>query len=151
MTCCFTPTWLSVDGTKEGMPKDWVAYEKLIADTVKHCAEKGRKPAYWEVWNEPNLHAGGFLKGDMANLMEIYTHFAKAVRSADATAKVGGGGFSGPDMVWIRGLAEYADKNDLPLDFMSWHVYDMLPDGLAASIESVRNSWPSTRSSKTPG
>ena len=61
MTCCFTPTWLSVDGTKEGMPNNWTDYEHLISDTVS-TATRGLHPAYWEVWNEPDLNGGGFLK-----------------------------------------------------------------------------------------
>ena len=138
MTCCFTPTWLSVDGTKEGMPKDWAAYEKLIADTVRHCKEQGFNVAYWEVWNEPNLGGGGFLKGGLKEFLEIYRHFAAAVRHADPTALVGGPGLASPDMVWMRAFVEFCDANDLPMDFVSWHVYDLMPDGLAASIEATR-------------
>ena len=140
MTNCFTPPWLSVDGTKEGMPKNWTQYEQVIKDVVAHCKAKGWNVRLWEVWNEPNLSGGGFLKGTMADFQTIYSHFTHAVKAADSTAMVGGGGFASPDMVWINGLRDYAHTNSLPLDFMSWHVYDMMPDGIAASIDAVRGS-----------
>lgn len=138
MTCCFTPKWLSVDGTKEGIPRSWDEYEKLVRDTVAHCKEKGFRVAYWESWNEPNLSGDGFLKGKLPQFLELHAHFVKAVRQADASARVGGGGFASPDTVWIRELVEHSARNDLPLDFVSWHVYDLLPEGLGASIDATR-------------
>lgn len=140
MTCCFTPRWLSVDGTKEGMPRDWDAYERLIGDTVRHCRRMGWRVRYWEVWNEPDLETSEqrFLNGGIGDLCEIYGHFARAVRRADRDALVGGGGFARANMAWMRSLVQYAHDHDLPLDFLSWHGYELTPDGIASSIDSAR-------------
>jgi beta-xylosidase len=139
MTCCFTPKWLSESGTRWGLPNDWDAYEKLIRDTVAHCREKGFDVAYWEAWNEPNLktpHA--FLEGTREDYLELYSHFVRAVRAVDPQAKVGGPALASPDMEWIEAQLAYAQKHDLPLDFLSWHAYDLPPEGFAASIDAVR-------------
>lgn len=139
MTCCFTPEWLSADESKEGKPTDWDAYERLLIDTVHHCHEHGWRVRYWEVWNEPDLTTGTrFLDGNLDDLCEIYTHFAGAVRAADPRAKVGGGGFARFNEQWLLGLVVHADKNELPLDFLSWHGYELTPDGIADSIKSAR-------------
>ncbi len=139
MTCCFTPKWLSESGTRWGLPNDWEAYEKLIYDTVVHCREKGFDIAYWEAWNEPNLKSPhAFLEGTREDYLELYSHFVRAVRSADPQAKVGGPALASPDMEWIEAQLAYAQEHELPLDFLSWHAYDLPPEGFAASIDAVR-------------
>ncbi len=140
MTCCFTPGWLSVDGSKEGLPSYWGAYERLIADTVRHCREQGFDVAYWEAWNEPDLHGGRFLKGDLDDFLELYGHFARAVRSADPNAKVGGPGCANANVPWIDALAAHCKAETLPLDFVSWHVYDLSPRDTAGSVDAMRRT-----------
>ncbi len=151
MTCCFTPEWLSIDGSKEGIPKNWDDYESLISALVTHCKEKGYVVEYWEVWNEPDLSGGAFLKGGFEELASIYRHFASAIRSVEPDARVGGGGFSSPSPAWTRKLVEFCVKENLPSDFLSWHVYDLSPDGLSASISAARkilSDYPSMKNTR---
>jgi lambda repressor-like predicted transcriptional regulator len=136
MTCCFTPAWLSVDGTKEGLPSDWEAYERLIADTVRHCKEKDWPVRYWEAWNEPDL-SDSFLKGGIEDFNRLYGHFTRAVRSADRNARVGGGAFSKPDTEWIGGFLDHVRDGKLPLDFVSWHGYALSPAAWASTTKLV--------------
>ncbi len=76
----------------------------------------------WEVWNEPNLKQSW--SHSSKNFYEFYTKVAKAIRSADPSARVGTCALA---VNWPRDYQEdliaYCEKNKVPLDFYSWHYY----------------------------
>lgn len=79
---------------------------------------------YWEVWNEPDL-GKVFWSGTPEQFYELYGKVARAVKSADPDAEVGGPALSesaqeGP---YREGFLEYVKAHGLPLDFFSWHHY----------------------------
>lgn len=84
---------------------------------------------YWEVWNEPDL-GKVFWSGTPEQFYTLYAKVARAVKSADPNAQVGGPALSeawqqGP---YWQGFLEYVKAHGLPLDFFSWHHYSVDAD-----------------------
>lgn len=120
-------------------PGDYNLYDSTITAMANVIKTWDLTP-YFEFWNEPELQ----WKGTEAELIEMYTHTAIAIKAADPTAKVGGLGANGwangtawlepprygyiPDsladqMSMIGHLIDSAAANNVPLDFVSWHAF----------------------------
>jgi len=80
---------------------------------------------YWEVWNEPDFRV--FWTGTPQQYYELYEKVARAVKSADASAQVGGPTISQPlDATPYReGFLDFVRAKNLPLDFFAWHFYTL--------------------------
>ncbi|MBX9245810.1 beta-xylosidase [Actinotalea ferrariae] len=106
----------------------------------------------FEVWNEPNL-VPHFWTGTRTQYFELYEATARSIKAIDPALKVGGPSSSvfvpdarydgeshdrsveaataeapDPDAlpwkpVWIRELIDYCAERDLPIDFLSTHLY----------------------------
>ncbi|WP_313170416.1 GH39 family glycosyl hydrolase [Massilia oculi] len=104
-------------------PRDYGQWERLIEALARHWTERyGRDEVaswYFEVWNEPNLD--GFWAGTQDEYFRLYTHAARAVKRVDPAYRVGGPATAGA--AWIPEMIAYADKNKVPLDFVSTHSY----------------------------
>ncbi len=76
---------------------------------------------YWEVLNEPD---GRFAP---TKYYELYGKIARAVKAADANALIGGPAlmftYQGP--TYREDFLEYLRKNNLPLDYWSFHDYSV--------------------------
>lgn len=77
---------------------------------------------YWEFWNEPD---GLFWSGTPQQFYSLYEKTARALKSVDATLKVGGDGKALPsdDGGYREGFLDYCASHHVPLDFYSWHTY----------------------------
>ena len=75
---------------------------------------------YFEVWNEPNID---FWTGEpkQATYFELYDHAARAVKRADTRLRVGGPATA--QAAWIPDMIAHAMEDQVPLDFVSTHVY----------------------------
>jgi hypothetical protein len=124
----YTPPLLQPQGGSEiSPPTDLKLWEEIVYSIVRHInIEKGYKVKYWEVWNEPN-HSG-FWSGTMEQYFELYAATVRGALRADPTIKIGGGAFSSSVTDWIKGLMDYAKANNLRLDFVSWHDYNVAPE-----------------------
>ena len=106
----------------------------------------------FEVWNEPNL-VPHFWTGTRSEYFQLYEATVRAIKGIDPSLKVGGPSSSvfvpdarydgefhdksveattaeapDPDVlpwkpVWIHELIEYCAERDLPIDFLSTHLY----------------------------
>lgn len=117
-------------GGGANVPADIDIYADLIGEAVKRYSADislsgiPRKIAYWEIWNEPDLLI--FWGGNAATFYEMYEKVARKIKSIDPTAKVGGPGVADGENgtgVYTKGLVAYCQKNNVPLDFLSWHYY----------------------------
>lgn len=104
-------------------------YGEVINKIVRHYADMGYTGWYWESHNEPE---DGHM-GNVNKVCEEYGAFAKAVKSADPTAKVGGIGYRNGDVSkdasWKTTFFSYLQNNkDIPIDFVSIHVYSGVTD-----------------------
>lgn len=135
------------NGGGSNVPADLDIYANLVGEAVRRYSADislsgiPRKIAYWEIWNEPDLW--GFWTGTSSQYYALYEKVARKIKSIDPMAKVGGCGItngedaSGP---YTRGLLSYCQRNNVPLDFLSWHYYTQRqtdPNGFArcASIQ----------------
>jgi xylan 1,4-beta-xylosidase len=117
-------------------PKDyskWAAFIRAFAvhETERYGAQEVRS-WYFEVWNEPNLTGfwmgttGGKSYGEFAPIaraeyFKLYESTARALKSVDATYRVGGPATAGSG--WIDETLAYCAQKGLPLDFVSTHTY----------------------------
>ncbi len=143
-------------------PEKYSEWGRLIKELVQHWKERYGlneiRQWYYEVWNEPNLHA--FWNGTRSQYFELYKESVLAVKSVDEELRVGGPATSNfvPDDrfesekelvekqithmvedldslqwkgVWIERFLEYCANENLPVDFVSAHPYptDFALDG----------------------
>jgi xylan 1,4-beta-xylosidase len=107
--------------TSHPQPDKWTA---LIDAFVRHLVQRYGldevRTWYFEFWNEPNLD--GFWEGaDQAAYMDYYGRTARAIKAIDPALQVGGPSTAGA--AWVPELLAYADRNGLPVDFVTTHTY----------------------------
>ena len=105
-------------------PKDYAKWDALITAFAKHLIEHYGiaevSQWYFEVWNEPNID---FWTGRPAQqtYFELYDHTARALKAVNKELRVGGPATA--QAAWIGDMIAHAAKNNVPLDFVSTHVY----------------------------
>jgi hypothetical protein len=119
-------------GEKSGVPdsftkdSDYDHYAEIARHVVLHY-NKGWNNGfhydvkYWEVLNEPD---GRF---DPDKYFKLYGKLAKAVKSADSNALIGGPAlmFTHQGPAYKENFLQYVKDNKLPLDFWSFHDYNV--------------------------
>lgn len=103
-------------------PRKWEDWRDLVQAFTKHCVSRYgiAEVSTWkfEVWNEPNIN---FWAGSQEEYFELYRQSALAVRSVDKRIQVGGPATA--QLGWIPDLIRYCSQHNVPLDFVSSHVY----------------------------
>src|SRR6184192_1455274 len=105
-------------------PKDWEKWDQLITAFIKHLVERyGIDEVarwYFEVWNEPNID---FWAGEpkQATYWQLYDHTARAIKKVNTRLRVGGP--TTAQAAWVDVFIEHCARNNVPLDFVSTHVY----------------------------
>lgn len=129
-------------------PKDYDRWGELIRATVRHCIQRYGldevRAWYFEVWNEPNLF-NGFWSGTQAEYFKLYETTVQAIKSVDASLRVGGpassdsGGVKAP---WVEDFIAFCAAQKLPVDFISTHPYpNSWPlDGFGTTLMGYRNA-----------
>jgi xylan 1,4-beta-xylosidase len=120
-------------------PKDYAKWAAFIAAFTRHITERYGaaevRTWYFEVWNEPNLTGfwigttGGKTEAEFAPIAraeyyKLYATTVRAVKSVDATYRVGGPATAGSG--WIDETLAHCAEQKLPLDFISTHSYATL-------------------------
>lgn len=104
-------------------PARWEEWHDLVRAFALHCVERYGLPEvrtwHFEVWNEPNL--SGFWSGTKEDYFQLYAHAARALKSVDADLRVGGPASSKAH--WLADLIEFCTAQNVPLDFISTHLY----------------------------
>lgn len=139
----YTPPALARDSVY-GPPRDLALWQELVYQTVYHLnIERELGIQFWEVWNEPNLPH--FWSGTLDEYLQLYQATARGALRADTSIKIGGPatasnrnlGEAFPwynERNWITELARFTQANRLPLDFVSWHLYDGRVDQYPLSV-----------------
>lgn len=108
-------------------PKDWDRWERLVRELTEHLVERyGRaEVARWafEVWNEANLEV--FWSGTRDEYLRLYDASVRAVKSVDATLRVGGPASAAGK--WVDELLAHCAVTGSPVDFVSTHTYGNAP------------------------
>ncbi len=127
-------------------------FASICRHTVMHYTagwNNGRNYSipYWEIWNEPDL-ADKFWFGPYANpfnFYKMYKEVADSIKSLNSSLKVGGPGVSFATMAFSdrkyrENFIEFCRDNSVPLDFYSWHLYDVKnPYSIVAYGDTIRN------------
>jgi xylan 1,4-beta-xylosidase len=104
-------------------PRRVGAWGELVRRFARHLVERygigevGRW--YFEVWNEPNLSA--FWSGTRKDYFALYRETARALKSVDASLRVGGPATA--QSAWVGELVEFCERTRTALDFVSTHYY----------------------------
>ena len=105
-------------------PKDYAKWDGLITAFAQHLIERYGVDEvsswYFEVWNEPNID---FWTGRAAQqtYFELYDHTARALKAVNQKLRVGGPATA--QAAWVDAIIAHATQNNVPLDFVSTHVY----------------------------
>lgn len=105
-------------------PKDYSRWGDLIHQFAQHLVDRYGVDEvsqwYFEVWNEPNIF---FWTGDPKEqtYYQLYDSAAKALKSVSPKLRVGGPATA--TAAWVDRMIQHATENDIPLDFVSTHVY----------------------------
>jgi len=142
MCICFKPKVLFPVVDQDIVePTDYQQWEKLISNLVRHYKEKGVGISYWEVSNEPDIGEDGGcpyrFKPD--SYCRYYKHTVAAILRADPDALVGGPALANPHSPILPTLLDLCSKEDIPLHFVSWHIYSSDPKRIRATIDNVKS------------
>ena len=105
-------------------PADYMKWDALIAAFARHLIDRyGIDEVaqwYFEVWNEPNID---FWAGQpkQQTYFELYDHTARALKAVSPRIRVGGPATA--QAAWVGDMIAHATQNNVPLDFVSTHVY----------------------------
>ncbi|GAC1415490.1 MAG: beta-xylosidase [Acidobacteriaceae bacterium] len=124
-------------------PMDYALWDGMIGAFAKHLVERYGldEVSQWkfEVWNEPNLD---FWVGNpkQSTYFELYDHTARALKAVSPRLQIGGP--STAQAAWVSAFLEHAKKDDVPVDFVSTHVYanDTAPNVLGTNEDVPRET-----------
>jgi xylan 1,4-beta-xylosidase len=118
----------SIVGATADPPADIDKFAQIARHVVLHYNQgwnKGFHHAirYWEIWNEPDSKL--LWRGSPQEYYALYDKTARAVRSADDSALIGGPALSKPLIAgaYREQFLDFVRVNRLPLDFFSWHFF----------------------------
>ncbi|MGV4886462.1 GH39 family glycosyl hydrolase [Streptomyces viridosporus] len=122
-----TVFWWRGNVTPPADEKEWTA---LVRAVLAHLVDRygADEVRTWpvEVWNEPDL-PDFWQDADEAAYHRLYEATAHAVKEVDAALQVGGPALSPGADSWLERFAEFAERRDVPVDFVSRHAYTSGP------------------------
>ena len=128
-------------------PKDFEKWARVCEHIIMHYNrgwangfEMGIK--YWEIWNEPDCvnpdGSNPCWQGTEEQFFEFYNVVAKHLKRAFPDLKIGGPAICYYDSGFAQKFLPYARKNDIPLDFFSYHCYAYTVDYIGEIVEKFR-------------
>lgn len=121
-------------------PRDFHRWAELVRAFTRHCVDRYGlaevRQWYFEVWNEANI---GFWSGNQQEYWELYDAAATAIKSVDASLKVGGPASAGAE--WVKEMLDHCAEKNVPIDFVSYHGYPT-DEGYVVGGEPMRFKGP---------
>jgi len=109
----------------------WKEFLKITTDYFKEIEIKTNTKIYYEFWNEPDLICN--FDGETKEFLELYKNTMPILKQLHPTSKVGGTALNYFNGTLPKNknkkqnlnfdLIDYTNKNDLPLDFITWHIF----------------------------
>ncbi len=132
-------------------PKDFEKWANACAGIVRHYTKGWAKGFelpinYWEIWNEPDNRPNCWTGND-EDFLQLYATAATALRKEFPAIKIGGPGLGNPGdltgerfkpTAFLKEFLTKCKKENLPLDFLSWHCYTADPSELVRRAKGVR-------------
>ena len=168
-------------GTDEP-PKDPAKWARIAANIIRHYNEgwgwtndkiafsNQFNVVYWEIWNEPDLDVTQeywdtgkrtwerrrrYWNGSPEQFFDFYTTVAKQLKATFPDLRFGGPSLAG-HVEWAKRFLAHCSKNKVPIDFFSWHAYQVDPTNMVnrayagrklldsfgyVKTESILNEW----------
>jgi len=126
LSISYMPSAISA-GSEIDAPRDWTEWQRCVQALVEHVSGKATlnmTDVYYEVWNAPDLF-GKFTLGGEKDYLKLYQYASLGAVSAKNvnTFKFGGPATTGLYGQWVTNFLNFASRNNLRLDFYSWHRY----------------------------
>lgn len=125
LSLSYTPAMMTKNGQNAAEPQDWNQWYQLVKTTAhRYSVQKNISDIYYEVWNEPDLFGSWHYRKN-PNYLTLYTQSARAVAAgaANSNYKIGGPSTTALYKNWIVALLETCQKQNIRLDFISYHRY----------------------------
>jgi len=127
-------------------PKDFAKWAAIGAHILQHYNQRWANGyryniRYREIWNETDIPS--FWKGTPEEYYRLYELTAKALKSLDASLKVGGPTLA-DRLEFLEGFLKYCADHKIPLDFVPWHIYARQPNDVvlrAARIQELLDKY----------
>jgi xylan 1,4-beta-xylosidase len=122
-------------------PNDVAEWQQVIAALVQRYSVEKPYVTYWEVGNETDIGENGgtpFLIPDPDDYMQFYLMTIKPILAVFPDAKVGGTAACWIDNEPLVGFIERCRRDDVRLDFISWHRYNNNPEQHVLGVEKAK-------------
>jgi xylan 1,4-beta-xylosidase len=118
-------------------PKEMAHWSQLISAFAQHCIDRygASEVTTWnfEVWNEANLPY--FWSSTKEAYFDLFRAAALALKGVDPRLRVGGP--STARASWVADLLKFCEKQEVPIDFVSTHIYPDDPQDILFEGASV--------------
>lgn len=126
LSLSYMPSAIS-SGSVTDLPARWDEWQVLVQRTIEHVSGKrglAIENVYYEVWNEPDLF-GDFKSRGSKSYLTLYKFASLGAENAEDVLpfKIGGPSTTALYKSWFDNFLSFADKNNLRVDFYSWHRY----------------------------
>ncbi|MEO8581906.1 MAG: glycosyl hydrolase [Patescibacteria group bacterium] len=108
------------------VPNNWADWQLTVQKTIEHVSGTRAIPnVYYEVWNEPDWFGKWTRSGDK-NYLTLYSYSARGAANAKNVRpyKFGGPAITNLMKNWFYDFLNFTRKNNLRMDFFSWHRYN---------------------------
>ena len=136
-------------------PKNFAKWARICEHIIRHYTEGWANGfhydmEYWEIWNEPENPP--MWQGTKEQFFELYKVTARHLKKCFPNIKVGGyascgfyaitgaktSDFYKGFITWAEEFTAMCAKENIPLDFYSWHRYFDDPNAIVPEAEYVR-------------
>ncbi len=129
-------------------PKDFKKWAQICEHIIRHYNEGWADGhewniRYWEIWNEPDLDIKQWNTnprtwgGTEEQFFDLYATTAKHLKKCFPSLLIGGPAIAG-DEKWADRFLTHMMKNEVPIDFFSWHIYSTKPKRIGEVAERMR-------------
>lgn len=129
-------------------PADFKKWAQVCEHIVRHYNEGWANGyrwnlCYWEIWNEADLDVKSYNTnprtwgGTEQQFFDFYATAAKHLKKCFPNLRIGGPALAGNEQ-WAERFLHYQQKEDVPLDFFSWHIYSTSPQKMAEKAQRIR-------------
>lgn len=124
-------------------PRDWNEWAQVVQKTIEHISGRTNlnlDNVYYEVWNEPDLFGNWKTFGEK-NYLTLYQYAVSGANNAQNTNtfRIGGPATTQLYKNWVVALADFTSKNNIRIDFFSWHRYTTDPKAYQKDVSEVTN------------
>ncbi len=127
-------------------PKDFKKWAEICEHIIMHYTEGWADGynydiEYWEIWNEPDLDIHSEHKrtwtGTEREFFDLYAITAKHLKARFPHLKIGGPALA-CDLDWADRFLADMRKNEVEINFFSWHIYANEPEKVVKMADDVR-------------